>query len=142
MTTHYISLLHMYAQTHRHTPMLAVMSSLLLLDSSCQWQMFPFFWVPRLSPASATSFSQQQLTITEPQLLSDSLTHQPTPLTCPAYNISAQTAQKTPFLCCNSIVAMQTCLFAKPLLSNSCCILAYLVVVAQQRVYMPHYSNN
>jgi hypothetical protein len=37
------------------------------------------------------------------------------------------------------IVAVQTCLFAKPLLSNGCCIFAYLVVVAQQWVYTPHY---
>jgi hypothetical protein len=34
---------------------------------------------------------------------------------------------------------MQTCLFAKPLLTNGCCILAYLAVVARQRVYMPQY---
>jgi hypothetical protein len=34
------------------------------------------------------------------------------------------------------IVAMQTCLFVKPLLSNGCCIFAYLTVVAQQQVYM------
>jgi hypothetical protein len=38
-----------------------------------------------------------------------------------------------------SLVAMETCLFVKPLPSNGCCIVAYFVVVAQQRVYMPQY---
>jgi hypothetical protein len=55
---------------------------------------FPFLWVLKLSLASATSFSQQQFTTTEPQLLSNSLQQ----LTGSAYNISAQTAQKTQFL--------------------------------------------
>jgi hypothetical protein len=35
--------------------------------------MFPFILVPELSPASVSSFSQQQLTITEPQQLTNSL---------------------------------------------------------------------
>jgi hypothetical protein len=38
------------------------------------------------------------------------------------------------------IVAVQTCLFAKPLLSNGCYIFAYIAVVAQQGVYMPQYE--
>jgi hypothetical protein len=76
--------------------------------------MFPFLWVPELSPASATSFSQQQLTTTEHQRLSNYLTNSPTNsqlLICPAYNISARTAQKTPFpiiavfFCCCETVA-------------------------------------
>jgi hypothetical protein len=33
--------------------------------------MFPFLWVPELSPATATSFSHQQLTVSEPQQFSD-----------------------------------------------------------------------
>jgi hypothetical protein len=37
------------------------------------------------------------------------------------------------------IVAVESRLFAKLLLSNRCCIFAYLAVVAQQRVYMPQY---
>jgi hypothetical protein len=37
--------------------------------SGFQWQTFPFLWVPERSLASATSFSQQQLTTTEPQRL-------------------------------------------------------------------------
>jgi hypothetical protein len=40
----------------------------------------------------------------------------------------------------SSIVAMGTCLFTKLLLSNGSCILAYLPVIAQQWVYMPHCS--
>jgi hypothetical protein len=36
-------------------------------------------------------------------------------------------------------VAVETRLFAKPLLSDGCCIFAYLAVVAQQWVYMPQY---
>jgi hypothetical protein len=59
---------------------------------------------------------------------------------CPAYNITAWTTQKTLFLCCSSVVAVETCLFAKLLLSNSCCMFAYLMVIAQQRVYMPQYE--
>jgi hypothetical protein len=42
--------------------------------------------------------------------------------------------------CCISTLAMGTCLFAKPLLYNGSCIFYYLVVVAQQRVYMLQYS--
>jgi hypothetical protein len=38
-----------------------------LSGNGFQLRMFPFLWVPELSPASATSFSQQQLTTTEPQ---------------------------------------------------------------------------
>jgi hypothetical protein len=32
-----------------------------LLGSGFQWRTFPFLWVPELSPTSATSFSQLQL---------------------------------------------------------------------------------
>jgi hypothetical protein len=49
---------------------------------------------------------------------------------CPTYNISARTAHKTPFLCCSAVIAVETCLFAEPLLSNSCFIVAYFAVVA------------
>jgi hypothetical protein len=34
-------------------------------------------------------------------------------------NISARAAQKTPFLCSNAVVAVETRLFAKPLLSTA-----------------------
>jgi hypothetical protein len=46
------------------------MFSLLLLGSGFQQWMFPFLWVPELFMASATSFKQQQLTMTEPQQFS------------------------------------------------------------------------
>jgi hypothetical protein len=48
----------------------------------------------------------------------------------PAYNISTRTVQKTPFLLLFPIVAVQTCLFAKPLLSNSFCMAAPFAAVA------------
>jgi hypothetical protein len=48
----------------------------------------------------------------------------------------AWNAQKTPSLIA---VAQGTCLFAKPLLSNGCCIAASFAIVAKQRVYMPQY---
>jgi hypothetical protein len=38
-------------------------------------------------------------------------------------------------------VPVVTHLYAKLLLSNGCCISAYLAAVAQQRVYMPHYQQ-
>jgi hypothetical protein len=53
-----------------------VTSSLPLLGGGFQRRMFPLLWVPELSPASATSFSQQQLTTTELQQFSNSLTNQ------------------------------------------------------------------
>jgi hypothetical protein len=98
--------------------------------------MFSFLWIPELSPASATSFSQQQLTIIEPQY-SNQPTNNSTITNCPAYNISARSAQKRPFQYCCAIVAMEICLFVKPLPSNGCCIAASFAVAASQRVYMP-----
>jgi hypothetical protein len=49
---------------------------------------------------------------------------------CSAYNISAWTTQKTLFNYCCAVVAMEMCLFAKPLLINSCCISASFTVIA------------
>jgi hypothetical protein len=46
-------------------------SSLPLLGNGFQRRTFSFLWVSEQSPASATSFSQQRLTTTEPQLLSE-----------------------------------------------------------------------
>jgi hypothetical protein len=137
VTTLYNSLL----QSRLHYP---------LLGSGFQWRTFPFHWVPELSTASATSFPQQQLT-TEPQQLSDSLinsvTHHPIQLisidcllthsllkdrlltNCHAYNISARTVQKTQLQYCYAI-AVETCLFPKPLLSIGCYIAAAFAVIA------------
>jgi hypothetical protein len=52
-------------------------------------------------------------------------------LTSPAYNISTRTAKETslPFLL-YYCVAAETSLFAEPLPSNGCCIVAYFAVVA------------
>jgi hypothetical protein len=43
-----------------------VTSSLPMLGSGFHRRTFPLLWVPERSPASATSFEQQQLTTTEP----------------------------------------------------------------------------
>jgi hypothetical protein len=96
ITTLYISLL--------HTLMSTVTYTLPLLGRGFQRRTFSFLWIPELSPASATSFSQQQLTTTQLQRSSNSLTHSPTNwtislhwlqlLTTPAYNVSAWTARK------------------------------------------------
>jgi hypothetical protein len=58
-----------YTERFTITPKLVstVKSSLPLLGSGLQRRTFPFLFVPKLSPASATSFSQQQLTTTELQ---------------------------------------------------------------------------
>jgi hypothetical protein len=49
---------------------------------------------------------------------------------------SMRTALKTSFVCCFLIFATQTSLFAKPLLSEGCCIFIYLEVIAHQQVCM------
>jgi hypothetical protein len=56
-------------------------------------------------------------------------------------NIYERTAKKTAFFCCNEIVAEETWLFVEPLLTNSCCIVAYFAVVAQQRAYILQYCT-
>jgi hypothetical protein len=52
--------------TITHTIVFTVTSSLPLLGSGFQRQTFPFLWVLEVSPALATSFSQQQLAMAEP----------------------------------------------------------------------------
>jgi hypothetical protein len=67
------------------------------------------------------------------------LTDSPTVLTGPAYNIMAWIVQKTLLpLLLYSLIAVETCFSAGPLLSNSCCIVAYFMTVAWQQVYMLH----
>jgi hypothetical protein len=74
---------------------------------------------PHLGPKTRLNLSSS-LTY----LLTNSVTYrltnstQLTLINCPAFNISAQTTQKTPFHYCCAIVAMETCFFAKLLLSN------------------------
>jgi hypothetical protein len=68
VSTLYSSLLHTLVST--------VTSSLSLLGSGFQRRTFPFPMVPERSPASVTSFSQQQLATTESQQFSDWLTSQ------------------------------------------------------------------
>jgi hypothetical protein len=55
------------------------------------------------------------------------------------YFVGMDSTENTVHHCCSSVVAMGTFLFAKPLLSDVCCIFAYLTVIAQQWVYMPQY---
>jgi hypothetical protein len=100
-----------------HTLVSTFTSSLLLLGSGFQQRTFLFLWIPELSPASVTSFSQQQLTMTKPQQLSNTLQF----LICSAYSISARTAQKTLFLCCSAFVTVETCSFAQRLLYCRLC---------------------
>jgi hypothetical protein len=89
---------------------------------------------PRPQLPASHSNSSQWLNISSP--LTNSPTYQRTNSTqltitnCPHYNISACTAQKTPFHYCCAIVAVETCLFAKPLHNNSCCIVASSAIVA------------
>jgi hypothetical protein len=54
-----------------HILVSTVTPSVSLLGNGFQRRTFPFLWVPELPSASATSFSQQQLTMTEPQQFSD-----------------------------------------------------------------------
>jgi hypothetical protein len=60
-------------------------------------------------------------------------------LNCTAYNILAQTAQKASFLCCCLIVAMRICFVCEALIQKGYCKSGYLVVIAQQWVYMSQY---
>jgi hypothetical protein len=123
---------HMHAYTHTH-PCPQSCLHLPWLGHSLPWQMFPFLWVPELSLASATSFSQEPNLISSLiNRLTNSVTHQLTQLSwlsltnSPADNISAWTAQRKPF----HYFSMETCLFAKLLLSHSCCIAAAFPVIA------------
>jgi hypothetical protein len=111
------SLIHIFCSSLQHV--LSLLSLLQpFLSKGFQQRTFPFLWVPKLSLSSATSFSQQQLTTTEPQQSSGQLHwlhfnsqtgghltptsyssgHFSRLSTCPAYNVSGWTAQKTPLL--------------------------------------------
>jgi hypothetical protein len=74
--------------TVTHRLVFSVTSSLQLLGSGFQRRKFPFLWVPELSPALATSFLQQQLTMTEPQQFSNCLTSSPINSSHPPTNSS------------------------------------------------------
>jgi hypothetical protein len=65
---------HTHTHTHTHTLVSTAISTLSLPGSGFQHWIISFLWVSQLSPASATSFSQQQLTTTVPQQSSDWLT--------------------------------------------------------------------
>jgi hypothetical protein len=55
-------------------------------------------------------------------------------------HFSARTAQKKQFFCCCiQLLPWKHACFVKQLLSNGCCTFIYLMVVAQQLIYMPQY---
>jgi hypothetical protein len=98
---------------------------------------FPNCPRPQLRPSNSNS--SQRLNPSSP--LTHQLTDRLPPLTFRVYNISARIAQKIPFLCSSAVFALDTCLFAEPLLSSCCFIVVYFAVVAWQRVYMPQYNS-
>jgi hypothetical protein len=116
VTTLYNSLLHTH--THTHTLVSPVTSSLAVALLRLPKADVPLALSSRTITGLSYSFSQQQLTTTEPQQfsdwLTDWLTQSPTKqlsssqlieltlttCNCPACNISARTVQKTLFLCC------------------------------------------
>jgi hypothetical protein len=53
-----------FTVAHAYTLVSRITPSLPLLGSGFQWRTFPALWIPELFQASATSFSQQQLTTT------------------------------------------------------------------------------
>jgi hypothetical protein len=115
--------------------MSTVMSSMPLVGSGFQRQTFPFLWVPKLSPASATSFSQQQLTKTENQWLSNSLT--PLNDSLPLVLLITYQHELHRKHCCPLLLypiavveLLHSCLLVEPLPSNSCGIVACFQVVA------------
>jgi hypothetical protein len=82
----------------------------------------PFLWVLELSLASATSFSHQQLTTTEPQQSYNPLTHLPTPHRLTDFSlVPLIISWHGPYRKHRSSVAVQLlglCLLAEPLPSN------------------------
>jgi hypothetical protein len=90
---------------HTNTLLCKVTFSVPLLCSGSQHRTFSIIYITTLFSASATRFSQQEFTTTEPQQFHNSVTHLPNLFTnsirlltsCPAYKISARIAQETPF---------------------------------------------
>jgi hypothetical protein len=65
-----VSLIHILYISLGHTDLLRLLCLYQSSGNGFQWRTFPFLWVPELSPASATSFSQQQLTTEPPAVMS------------------------------------------------------------------------
>jgi hypothetical protein len=94
VTTFYSSLLLTSVHSHVFTLCCLVAASNGGRSSSSGFPNYPL--------ASASGFSQQHLTMTQPQQFCNGLTRQPTQLTdwTLTNNISTRTAQTTPVLCC------------------------------------------
>jgi hypothetical protein len=116
---------HWCTHTHTYTLVFIVTSSLAVVGSGFQWRTFPFPWISELSPASATTLSQQQLRKTELQpfsnSLTQSLTNQPAELKWLSLSVLLIASRHRPHRKQRIITAEESCLFAKPLLSNGCC---------------------
>jgi hypothetical protein len=137
-----------HTHTHTHTRVHSHIFIFVLLGSGSRSlsSRFPNYPWPLL-PASHWN-SSQWLNPSSPLTKWLIQSHQPSNPTqlnwlsltnCPTCNISAWTSQKTPLHYCCAVITVETCLFVKLLLSNSCCIAASFTVIAQQRVYMPLY---
>jgi hypothetical protein len=129
--------------THTHTPthsaMSPVLSSLAVAGSQLAMADVPLplgsWTIPGLSyqlltPTAHNNQTSAVLWLTHKLSHSTTNSTQLTLTNCPAVNISAWTTQKTPFHYCCAIVAMETCLFTKLLLSHSCCMAASFTVIA------------
>jgi hypothetical protein len=97
--------------THTHTHQYPVTSSLPLLGSGFQRRTFPSLWVPELSPASVTSFSQNSSRLSPGSSRWSCFI---TPRHGPR--------RKRLFHYSYTFVAVETWLYTEPLLSNGCCI--------------------
>jgi hypothetical protein len=105
-----------------------------VFPSHCRW-----LWVPELFPASATATLYWLIHSSTNWLHStDWLTAAPN---LSRLYLGTDPTENTVSHCYSSIVGMETCLFAKPLLSNGCCIFAHLAIVVQQQAYMPQYNT-
>jgi hypothetical protein len=104
---------------------------------------FSFLLFPKMSPASATSFSQRlkrSRPLTHSATNSSPTDSSLTPRrSCPAYNISVRTAQKVTFLCCCLLLLPWKLVCDNVLLGNSCCTVVYFEVVVWQWLFMPQY---
>jgi hypothetical protein len=117
--------------TCTHPLVSTVTSSLSLLGSSFQQWMFPFLLVPRLSSASGTSFSQQQLTMIKLQESCNSLNHQPTPTLLAIshqpllFSLLSQDSHNC--CCCCSLYSLSMDHIENPSQQFCCCYHAYCV---------------
>jgi hypothetical protein len=121
-----------FTVTHTHTSVQSCLHCCWLVAAS-NGGLFPSSGFPNCPWRQPPASNSKQLTLTEPQWFYNSLTDSSIALLLVMDHV------EHPLHCCSATIAMETCLFAELLLSNSCCIVAYFAVIAQQRVYMPQY---